>query len=75
MQWSGTGAIRTKVPSKKTWAQLFKINDDVSSRFVKISNGNITAVQIHCYILMKKCPLHCKGFSHFSTKITVHLFM
>ena len=27
-------------------------------------------LQIHCYFLLKKCenPLHCKGFSHFSTK-------
>ena len=28
-------------------------------------------LQIHCYFLLKKCenPLHCKGVSHFSTKI------
>ena len=27
-------------------------------------------LQIHCYFLLKKLenPLHCKGFSHFSTK-------
>ena len=50
------------------WAQLFKTNDVVSKRFVKISNINITNTLL--FFVEKKCenPLHCKGFSHFLTK-------
>ena len=37
-------------------------------KFVKQISAKVT--KIHCYFLLKKCenPLHCKGFSHFSTK-------
>ena len=45
-------------------ARLFKTNDVVSERFVKISNINISYMPI---FLLKKCEklLHCKSFSQF----------
>ena len=51
----------------KLWARLFKTNDVVSQRFVKISNVNISNMLL---FLLKKCEklLQCKSFSHFFDK-------
>ena len=43
------------------------VNDSLVNDSLKFQ---MAILQIHCYFLLKKCenPLHCKGFSHLSTK-------
>ena len=51
----------------RTRGLLFKINNDIGQRFVKILNVNITNMLL---LSVGKCQniLQCKRFSHFSNK-------
>ena len=58
---------------KKNRALLFKTDNVISIRDIKLSNINISNMQI---FLLKKCEklLHCKSFSHFfQQKISANL--
>ena len=41
-QWDRVSNVWVYCPRKNSWARLFKTNDVVSKRFVKISNVNIS---------------------------------
>ena len=61
--------IRVNVHVVKIWVWLFKTYNVFSEHFIKISNLNISYMPV--FFVEKLCEafaLHCKSFSHFSTK-------